>query len=117
MLFGALVVVSNTIRLSVFNRRREIRIMQIVGAAPWFIRLPLFVEGLIHGLLGGAIACASLYGVDRSARALITDVIPMLTRYFARVDMPLFCTVILGIGATIGAIGSLLSIHRYLGKG
>src|SRR5262249_51343632 len=43
VLFGALVVVSNTIRLSVFNRRREIRIMQIVGAAPWFIRLPLFL--------------------------------------------------------------------------
>ena len=114
VLFGALVVVSNTIRLSVFNRRREIRIMQIVGAAPWFIRLPLFLEGLIHGIFGGVIASGCLYAVDRSARSLITEVIPMLSHYFIRVDMVYFCTGIVAVGAIIGAFGSLLSIHRYL---
>ncbi|MDX1933784.1 MAG: permease-like cell division protein FtsX [Capsulimonadales bacterium] len=114
LLFGALVVVSNTIRLSVFSRRREIRIMQIVGAAPWFIRLPMLLEGLIHGLLGGLVASACLYAVDRSAQRLITDVIPMLARYFTRVDMLQFAVAITGAGALIGMLGSLLSIRRYL---
>jgi cell division transport system permease protein len=114
VLFGALVVVSNTIRLSVFNRRREIRIMQIVGAAPWFIRLPLFLEGLIHGIIGGIVASVCLYAVDRSIHSLINEVIPMLSRYFSRVDMMEFSWIIVSAGAIIGAFGSLLSIRRYL---
>lgn len=114
VLFGALVVVSNTIRLSVFSRRREIRIMQIVGASSWFIRLPLFLEGLIHGILGGILASICLYIVDRATRGLIVDVIPMLSRYFTQVDMPIVAGGIVLGGALIGAFGSLLSIRRYL---
>jgi cell division transport system permease protein len=114
LLFGALLVVSNTIRISVFTRRREIKIMQIVGATPWFIRLPLFFEGLIHGVIGGLVASLALVLIDRSTHSLISDVIPMLSRYFTRVDMAYFALVIVAAGALIGAGGSLLSIRRYL---
>ena len=114
LLAGALLVVSNTIRLSVFTRRREIRIMQIVGASPSFIRLPLFIEGLIHGLIGGALAGVCLTLIDYYTQGLIRDVIPMLSRYFAQVDIWQITAVIVGVGALIGAAGSLLSIHRYL---
>jgi cell division transport system permease protein len=114
LLFGALLVVSNTIRISVFTRRREIKIMQIVGATPWFIRLPLFFEGLTHGIIGGLVASLALVLIDRSTHSLITDVIPMLSRYFTRVDMATFALAIIAAGALIGACGSLLSIRRYL---
>jgi cell division transport system permease protein len=114
LLFGALVVVSNTIRLSVFHRRREIRIMQIVGATPGFIRLPLFFEGLIHGIAGGILAGGGLYLIERSVRGLIAEVIPMLARYFERLDMVQFGAAVVAVGALIGASGSLLSIRRYL---
>lgn len=114
LLFGALVVVSNTIRLSVFHRRREIRIMQIVGATAGFIRLPLFFEGLIHGIAGGILAGAGLYVIERSVRGLIAEVIPMLGRYFERLDMVQFSLAVVAVGALIGASGSLLSIRRYL---
>jgi cell division transport system permease protein len=114
LLFGALLVVSNTIRISVFTRRREIRIMQIVGATPWFIRLPLLFEGLIHGILGGLVAWLALALIDRSTRSLVVEVIPMLLRYFTRVDMAYFGLVLVVVGSFIGAAGSLLSIRRYL---
>jgi cell division transport system permease protein len=114
LLIGALLVVSNTIRLSVFTRRREIRIMQIIGASPSFIRLPLFIEGLIHGILGGALAGICLAVVNHYTQGLIESVIPMLSRYFAPIDMKNIAMQSVAVGALLGAAGSLLSIHRYL---
>jgi cell division transport system permease protein len=114
LLVGALIVVSNTIRISVFARRREIRIMQIVGATTWFIRLPLLLEGLIHGIGGGLLACAGLYFVGRYVEALIRQTVPMLLPYGGPVDILRFGLIVVGAGAAIGASGSLLSIRRYL---
>ena len=114
LLAGALLVVSNTVRISVFARRREIKIMQIVGATPWFIRFPLFLEGIIHGLAGGLLACVVLYVVGQYVGGLIRDTVPLLLPYGKPIDMLAFCGAIVGAGALIGASGSLLSIRRYL---
>ncbi len=114
LLLGALVVVSNAIRISVFARRREIRIMQLVGAAPWFIRLPLLVEGLLHGLAGGALACACLLAAGRYVGGLIRDSVPMLVPYGGAIDLPRCGLALIALGALIGASGSLVSIRRYL---
>ncbi|MBC8102878.1 MAG: hypothetical protein H7Z41_09855, partial [Cytophagales bacterium] len=114
LLLGALLVVSNTIRVSVAARRREIKIMQIVGASPWFIRLPLLLEGLIHGVLGGALASLCLYVVGRSVGTLIRDTVPMLLPYGGPIDAPSLALSLIGAGAVLGAGGSFLSIHRYL---
>ena len=114
LIVGALIVVSNTVRISVFARRREIKIMQIVGAAGWFIRLPLLIEGLLHGLLGGALASACLYMAGSHVAGLVRDTVPMLTPYLAPVDATRFGLALLAAGALIGALGSLVSIRRYL---
>lgn len=114
LLVGALIVVSNTIRVSVFARRREIRIMQIVGATAWFIRLPLLLEGLIHGIGGGLLACLGLYFVGHYVEALIRQTVPMLLPYGGPIDVLRFGLIVVGAGALIGATGSLLSIRRYL---
>ena len=56
----SIVVINNTIKITVFNRRKEIGIMKLVGATNGFIRLPFFVEGVTVGLIAGAIACAAI---------------------------------------------------------
>jgi cell division transport system permease protein len=88
LLGAALVVVSNTIRISVFGRRREIKIMQLVGATAWFIRLPLLIEGLLHGLGGGALAGICLFAGGHYAARLIRETVPMLVPYGGSVDLP-----------------------------
>lgn len=115
LLLGALVVVSNTVRVSLFSRRREIRIMQIVGATPWFIRLPLFIEGVIHGIVGGLLASVCLFGVARAINDLIVGTVPLMSTYFnLRLDMLRVGLAVVVAGGLIGALGSLLSMRRYL---
>jgi cell division transport system permease protein len=114
LLSGALIVVANTIRLSVFARRREIKIMQIVGATGAFIRLPLLIEGIVHGLIGGVLASGLLALLVRATHALIATV-PVLVMNAAPIDLTRFCLLLTAGGVLLGAAGSLLSIRRYLG--
>lgn len=114
LLLGTLVVVANTIRLSVFSRRREIRIMQIVGATPWFIRLPLLIEGLIHGAAGGAAAALLLTGGVRYVDSQIVRDIPLIAAHAAPVDLLRLGLWLTAGGVALGVGGSLLSIRRYL---
>ncbi|WP_395094857.1 cell division protein FtsX [Armatimonas sp.] len=113
LLFGALVVVVNTIRLSVFSRRREIQIMKIVGATPEFIRLPMLMEGLIHGVGGALIATLALSGLLRYTDTL-TAAIPLLSSYLEPVNLPRLAGVLVAGGGLLGAGGAWLSLHRYL---
>ena len=62
LVLASMLLISNTIRLSLFSRRREVEVMKLVGATDWFIRWPFVLEGLFLGALGGA-------GGDRPARA------------------------------------------------
>lgn len=113
LLFGALVVVVNTIRLSVFSRRREIKIMQIIGATPWFIRLPMLFEGLIHGLMGGGLAFLALIALVRYTNQLLLQ-IPLLASYLTPVALPPLAAFLLIGGSLLGSAGAALSVHRYL---
>ncbi|MHB0912106.1 MAG: permease-like cell division protein FtsX [Armatimonadota bacterium] len=107
-------IVSNTIRLMIFARRREIRIMQLVGATNWFIRLPLIFEGTILGALGGGAACALIYGTTRSLTEWVTHIMPFLSEFSSNVDPLWFFAGLAGIGWIVGAVGSLISIQRFL---
>lgn len=113
LLFGALVVVVNTIRLSVFSRRREIQIMKIVGATPGFIRLPMLMEGLIHGIAGALIATLALLGLLHYTDTL-TAAIPLLSSYLEPVNLSRLAGVLVAGGGLLGAGGAWLSLHRYL---
>ena len=112
--FAALAVVANTIRISVFTRRREIKIMQIVGASAAFIRLPLLLEGLLHGIFGGGIAAVTLWVVGRYIHGLILGSLPQFAPYSAPVPFGDVATYLVAGGALLGAIGSVLAIRRYL---
>ena len=113
LLFGALVVIVNTIRLSVFARRREIKIMQIIGATSGFIRLPMLLEGLIHGIAGGLLATGGLAALVRYTDQLLLQ-IPLLTRYLEPVSLLHLGGLLLLSGCLLGAGGAAFSLHRYL---
>jgi cell division transport system permease protein len=108
---SAAIVIANTIRLTVFARRREIAIMQLVGATNMYIRLPFIVEGMLAGVLGAAVAI----GVLALAQA---QVVPKLAQTLAfvsfRVDALTLCLELLAVGAAVGIIAAWLSVGRYL---
>ena len=109
-------IMSNTIKLATFTRREEIAIMKMVGASNGFIRCPFIVEGLVLGLLGGALAFLAewgLYGLV-SSRLLggltgtFFSVVP-----FADVCWPLLAA-FLGVGVLVGVVGGSSAIRNYL---
>ena len=114
LLASTVLIVSNTIRLTVFARRKEIDIMQLVGAADWFIRWPFVLEGVTQGLIGAGLAALTL---DCAYRMVVPQVersisfIPVLPPNSL---MPYLCVGLIFMGCAVGAIGSLISVNRYL---
>jgi len=109
-----LYIIMNTIRLTVFARRKEIEIMKLVGATDWFIRWPFIMEGIMLGL-GGALLSVIL--ISKSYHILFHYIkqfapfIPLLG--VQSINMGLFCLVSL-VGLAFGALGSIVSIKRFL---
>ncbi|MCL5037132.1 MAG: permease-like cell division protein FtsX [Chloroflexi bacterium] len=107
-------IIVNTIRLTVYARRREIRIMQLVGAAFWFIRWPFILEGIMQGLLGALPAFVLVYlsyllFVPRALHAL--PFIPFLPP--SGILYYLLWT-LLTTGIVIGGLGAFISVNKYL---
>ena len=107
-------IVSNTIRLTLYARRREIKIMQLVGATNWFIRLPFVFEGTILGGTGGIIACVVVLGGTRYISRIVTQMMPLLQQCSSGVDPSQFFVGLVILGCFVGMMGSLVSIRRFL---
>lgn len=115
LLAGAtLFIISNTIRLTVFARRKEIAIMKYVGATDWFIRWPFLLEGIVLGFVGGIIAALVLRSFYAAMAAKIYDTLaffPLMPQY---PFMNYVAIAIILSGMAIGAIGSTISLKRFL---
>ncbi len=115
LLAGAtLFIISNTIRLTVFARRKEIAIMKYVGATDWFIRWPFLLEGIVLGFVGGIIAALVLRSFYAAMAAKIYDTLaffPLMPQY---PFMNYVAIAIIFSGMAIGAIGSTISLKRFL---
>lgn len=115
LLAGAtLFIISNTIRLTVFARRKEIAIMKYVGATDWFIRWPFLLEGIVLGFVGGIIAAFVLRSFYAAMAAKIYDTLaffPLMPQY---PFMNYVAIAIILSGMAIGAIGSTISLKRFL---
>jgi cell division transport system permease protein len=110
-------VIQNTIRLTVFARRREIRVMQLVGATPGFIRMPLVLEGVFYGITGALIATAVVvFVIIQVSNYAGKFVSPLAQNMPPPVGFGFVVAVQVTLGAIIGLIGSLLSIRRFLKK-
>jgi cell division transport system permease protein len=114
LIFTAAIIISNTIRLTVFARRREIAIMQLVGASSTYIRLPFICEGFLDGLLGSALALALLEIARLQLLPKIAAALPFLPMHAANINQLTFGFELLVIGAAVGIIASWLSVGRYL---
>ena len=111
---GTLFIISNTIRLTVFARRKEVVIMKYVGATDWFIRWPFLLEGLTLGFLGAVIAN---FFLNISYSALLSTVHKTLVFLPLVPVKPLMTYVtifMLIIGTAIGALGSYISLRKFL---
>ena len=110
---ASILLISNTIRLSIFSRRREIEVMKLVGATNWFVRGPFMLEGLICGVLGSLLA---VFLLVLGKTIALPAILPKLTSDpdVHAMAFPLVAVVLLATGLGLGAIGSGLTIRRFL---
>jgi cell division transport system permease protein len=113
LLGASTLLIANTIRLSIFSRRREIEVMKLVGATNWFVRGPFMLEGLICGLAGAASAVILLLLGKEVALPAILGHIDSGSDVHA-IAFPLTALILLGAGLLLGAAGSGLTIRRFL---
>jgi cell division transport system permease protein len=114
LIIATILIVSNTIRLTVFARRKEISIMQLVGAANWFIRWPFIIEGIVQALTGALLAL----GLVRLAYHLMIPQmeksLPFLPVLPAAAVSETLALIVLGTGLFVGIAGSLISVNKFL---
>ena len=109
---AAVVLIANTIRMAIYARREEVEIMKLVGAGNWFVRVPFILEGVIEGLVGGALAVgAGVLGHQFLSRAPAEFIV----RFQVSGDFLLrWGILILLFGGLAGFFGSTLGIRRFL---
>ncbi len=113
LLIASILLISNTIRLSIFSRRREIEVMKLVGATNWFVRGPFMLEGLLCGLAGSLLA---VFFLVLGKAVALPAILPHLS---GDADVhawafPLVSLILLATGLGLGALGSGLTIRRFL---
>ncbi|MBR5156819.1 MAG: permease-like cell division protein FtsX [Clostridia bacterium] len=108
-------IISNTIKLTVFTRSKEINIMKFVGATDWFIRWPFIIEGIIIGLIGAIISFIVVAYGYQGILGLIgaLDISFVKFKPFSSVVLPLIGAFI-GLGVVLGGLGSLISVRKHL---
>jgi cell division transport system permease protein len=116
LLVASILLIGNTIRLSIFARRREVEVMKLVGATNWFIRWPFVIEGVICGLIGAILSVALLWAVKVGVvDQWIQDADSALTRDQATtIGFPLLCAILVISGGIVGALGSGITLRRFL---
>ena len=113
LLAASVLLIANTIRLSIFSRRREIEVMKLVGATNWFVRGPFMVEGLLCGLAGAFAAVVLLLIGKEAALPAILGHIDSSNDVKA-LGFTVTALILLGVGLVVGAVGSGMTLRRYL---
>ena len=113
LLVSSTLLIANTIRLAIFSRRREIEVMKLVGATNWFVRGPFMLEGLICGLAGSVLAVILLVLGKELALPSILGRIDDNSQVNA-IAFWLNAAILLLMGLTLGAVGSGLTLRRFL---
>jgi cell division transport system permease protein len=113
MLGAAAILIGNTVRLAVFNRRKEIGIMRLVGATSWHIRVPFLVEGVIEGLIGAGAAIMGLFIMKVAFfDPLRTKVV--FVPWVGTKDVIATIPWLLVAGAVVAIVASLFAMRRFL---
>jgi len=113
LIAASLLLIGNTIRLSIYTRRREVEVMRLVGATRWFIRWPFMIEGVVVGVLGGAIAILVLW----IGKITVVDPLSESFALMKAQDSMSFVVLVaclFGAAVLVSAIGSGLTLRRFL---
>ena len=118
LIMVGILLMSNTIKLTVYIRRKEINIMKYIGATDWFIRAPFIIEGILIGLIGGMIPIGIIWGAYTWAIQEVQERFALVLESIAlqetAVILSEFIPMSLTIGVSIGAIGSIIAIRKHL---
>ncbi|HLH66853.1 MAG TPA: permease-like cell division protein FtsX [Solirubrobacteraceae bacterium] len=113
LVIASVLLIANTIRLSLYARRREVEVMKLVGATDWFIRWPFVIEGVVVGAAGAVLALAIL----GAAKVALLDPLAHDWTLIAAphtIPFPALVVVLIGTGILVSAVGSGLSLRRFL---
>lgn len=116
LLAVSLFIIANTVRVTMYNRRLEISIMKAVGATNWFIRWPFIIEGIIIGIISGIVAELLVWGLYSLAVHNVGSMFTLLGEQaipFSSFAIPMLLAFIF-VGILAGAVGSIVSMARYL---
>ncbi len=107
-------IISNTVNLTMFNRREEIAIMKMIGATNSFVRIPFVIEGLLLGITGAALALLLQWGVyEYVVASAFANISFMPTVSFSDVVFALFAA-FFGVGIIVGGLGSAITLRKFL---
>jgi cell division transport system permease protein len=115
LIAASLMLVGNTIRLSIYTRRREVEVMRLVGATRWFIRWPFMIEGVVVGFLGGLIAILILWLGKLTIVDPLSDRIGFLAaQNSSTLSFPALVAILFGAAVLVSAVGSGITLRRFL---
>jgi len=116
ILIAATVLVANTIRLSIYSRRREIEVMKLVGASNGFVRMPFMIEGFLCGVVASVLAMGAVFGLVKILSKTFNSLIDSNTLGAANdgIPLPYVALGLLVLGIALGMFGSATSMRKYL---
>ena len=113
LLIASLMLIGNTIRLSIYTRRREVEVMRLVGATRWFIRWPFMIEGVVVGCVGGAVAILILWLGKVTIVDPLSDSFAFLQAQES-ISFALLVGLLFGAAVLVSTLGSGLTLRRFL---
>jgi cell division transport system permease protein len=115
LILASLMLVGNTIRLSIYTRRREVEVMRLVGATRWFIRWPFMIEGVVVGFAGGLIAILILWLGKITIVDPLSDTFSFLAaQNNSTLSFPALVAILFGASVLVSAVGSGVTLRRFL---
>ncbi len=114
LIAASILLIANTIRLSIFARRREIEVMKLVGATNWFVRGPFMLEGLITGLVGSIAAVVLLLIAKELALPELVGRTSLTSADVRALSFPLIALILVATSLVVGAAGSGITLRRFL---
>ncbi len=115
LIIASLMLVGNTIRLSIYTRRREVEVMRLVGATRWFIRWPFMIEGVVVGFAGGLVAILILWLGKITIVDPLSDTFSFLAaQNNSTLSFPALVAILFAASVLVSAIGSGVTLRRFL---
>lgn len=117
LLFISIFIIANTIKLTLYARRREIGIMKYVGATDWFVRMPFIIEGIIVGMIGAVVSTvilgAGYYYCSNLVKNQMIGFMSISLIPFNQIIVSMVILLLI-VGVVIGAVGSLISVRKFI---